>query len=403
MALRYNSIITMRREDFTAHAPGVIIQSTLGYDAFVPHRLPPELPLNWPLVRALSDADRAVSELAGVARNLPNPHLLINPFLRREAVLSSRIEGTLASLSDLFVFEASARSDAPQSDVEEVVNYIHALEHGLFSIRQGRQISLALLKEMHEMLLQQVRGQDKSPGRFRTKQNWIAEGSRRLENARFVPPPVPQMRDALDALEAYIHSSSDLPPLVRLALIHYQFEAIHPFEDGNGRIGRLLITLLLCAEGLLPEPLLYLSAYFERHRDEYVDRLLGVSQKNAWGDWMAFFLVGVAEQGRDGVRRAGRLMALRETYRRRLQAARASALTLQLTDELFAYPALSIAQIAARLQVTRRAVDQSLNKLLTEEIIVESTGRQRNRIFVAPAIIQSIDATDEVLDKEGLP
>ena len=285
----------MRREDFTSDAPGGIIQSTLGYEAFIPNVLPPELPLTWPLVRAMSDADRAVSELAGVARNLPNPHLLINPFLRREAVLSSRIEGTQASLSDLFVFEASERSEAPQSDVEEVVNYIHALEYGLYVIRQGRRISLALLKEMHELLLKGVRGQDKSPGQFRTKQNWIAEGSRRLENARFVPPPVPQMYDALDALERYIQSPSDLPPLIRLALVHYQFETIHPFEDGNGRIGRLLITLLLCAEGLLPEPLLYLSAYFERHRDEYVDRLLGVSQSNEWEDWITFFLTGIAE------------------------------------------------------------------------------------------------------------
>ncbi len=242
----------MRREDFTNDAPGGIIQSTLGYEAFTPHSLPPELPLTWPLVKALSAADRAISELAGVARNLPNPHLLINPFLRREAVLSSRIEGTQASLSDLFVFEASDNSEAAHSDVEEVVNYIHALEYGLFAVRQGRRISLALLKEMHELLLQGVRGQDKSPGQFRTKQNWIAEGSRRLENARFVPPPVTQMYDALGALEGYIQSSSDLPPLIRLALIHYQFETIHPFEDGNGRIGRLLITLLLCARKTTP-------------------------------------------------------------------------------------------------------------------------------------------------------
>lgn len=390
----------MRREDFTSDAPGGIIQSTLGYEAFIPNVLPPEIPLTWPLVRAMSDADRAVSELAGVARNLPNPHLLINPFLRREAVLSSRIEGTQASLSDLFVFEASERSEAPQSDVEEVVNYIHALEYGLYVIRQGRRISLALLKEMHELLLKGVRGQDKSPGQFRTKQNWIAEGSRRLENARFVPPPVPQMHDALDALEHYIQSPSDLPPLIRLALVHYQFETIHPFEDGNGRIGRLLITLLLCAEGLLPEPLLYLSAYFERHRDEYVDRLLGISQSNEWEDWITFFLTGIAEQGRDGVRRAGRLMELRETYRRRLQEARSSALTLQLTDELFAYPAISIGQAAAHLKVTRRAVDLSLNKLLAEGMLVESTGRQRNRIFVAPAIIQIIDAMEVTTEQE---
>lgn len=392
----------MKRDDFTPDAPGRIIQSTLGYEAFVPNVLPPQLPLTWTLVQALSAADRAVSELAGVARNLPNPHLLINPFLRREAVLSSRIEGTQASLSDLFVFEASERSEAPQSDVKEIVNYIQSLEYGLFAIRQGRSISLSLLKEMHEQLLWNVRGQDKSPGQFRNKQNWIAEGSKRLENARFVPPPVSQMHDALDALERYIQSPSDLPPLIRLALIHYQFETIHPFEDGNGRIGRLLITLLLCAEGLLPEPLLYLSAYFERHRDDYVDRLLGVSQGNEWEDWMTFFLNGIAEQGRDGVRRAGRLMELREEYRQRLQAERSSALTLQLTDELFAYPAINIAQAANRLKVTRRAVDLSLNKLLGEEILVEATGKRRNRVFVAPAIIEIIEATEVIAEQEKL-
>ena len=283
----------MHRTDFTSDTLAQLIVTLQGYEAFVPYALPPPLaPPSWDMVCRLSNADRAVSELGGIARNLPNPHLLISPFLRREAVASTRIEGTEVSLSDLFYYEASGHAELSASDVEEVANYVAALEYGLELVRQGRPLSLGLLKELHRILMSGVRGQDRSPGAFRDKQNWITgRRSKRLEDARFVPPPPPQTADALEQLETYLGVPSVLPPLVRLSLIHYQFEAIHPFEDGNGRIGRLLISLLLCAEGILPAPLLYLSAYLERNRDEYMDKMLAVSQRGAWEDWILFFIL----------------------------------------------------------------------------------------------------------------
>lgn len=386
----------MHRADFTENAPGQIIQTLQGYEAYLPNALPPILPPpSWEMVSRLSDADRAVSELAGVARNLPNPHLLINPFLRREAVASSRIEGTEASLSDLFYYEASAAShtEAARSDLEEVSNYVAALEHGLHFVEAGRPLSLTLLKEMHQILMRGVRGQDKSPGEFREKQNWISERrSKRLEDARFVPPPPAQMHDALHQLETYFHAPSDLPPLVSLALIHYQFEAIHPFEDGNGRIGRLLITLLLCAEKILSAPLLYLSAYLESRRSEYIDLLLTVSKEGTWDEWIEFFVNGVAEQSRDGVHRATQLMALREEYRSRLQKNYGTTAVLTLVDDLFATPVVNIKQAQKRLGLTHRTVAQNIEKLTQDGILIEFTGRARNRIFVAPAIVKIIEA-----------
>ena len=229
-----------------------------------------------------------MSELAGAARTLPNPHLLIGPFIRREAVLSGRIEGTQASLSDLFFFEASGAADPAVPDVREVSNYVKALEHGLARL-DALPISLRLIREIHAKLMEGVRGEHLTPGEFRRSQNWIGAPGCTLMEAIFVPPPEEEMMECLGELEKYLHEPSALLPLVRLALVHYQFETIRPFLDGNGRIGRLLITLLLCAEGLLSEPLLYLSAYFERHRQDYYRCLLDVSHAGQWSHWISFF------------------------------------------------------------------------------------------------------------------
>lgn len=376
---------------FTEEKTGQVVKTLQGYWAFVPDPLPPPLIPSWELVRQISEADRALSELAGVARTLPNPHLLISPFVRREAVLSSRIEGTQASLSDLFFFEASGTIPPQVPDVQEVSNYVKALEYGLVRL-QDLPVSLRLIKEIHERLMDGVRGEHLTPGEFRRSQNWIGPPGCTLMDAVFVPPPETEMKEALGKLEKYLHSPSSLPPLVRLALFHYQFEAIHPFLDGNGRIGRLLLTLLLCAEGLLPQPLLYLSAFFERHRREYYRLLLVVSQSGQWSDWINFFLRGVAEQSRDAIRRSNRLMDLWQAYRQRLQSARSSALLLQLVDELFSYPVITIAQAAEHLNVTQRSAALNIEKLIDEGILNEATGRQRNRIFVAPKIIQIIEA-----------
>jgi len=383
----------MQPTDFTENKPGRVIKSPQDYWAFIPNPLPPSLPLTWDLVRQNSEADRALSELGGVARTLPNPHLLIGPFIRREAVLSSMIEGTIASLSDLLCFEAGGSGIPKPPDVREVANYVNALEHGLARLNE-LPVSLRLMREMHERLMKGVRGEHMTPGEFRRSQNWIGAPRCSLNDAVFVPPPVVEMNEALGELEKYLHAPSDLPPLIRLALIHYQFEAIHPFLDGNGRIGRLLITLLLCVEGLLRQPLLYLSAYFERYRQDYYDLLLAVSRAGRWQDWVMYFLRGVAEQSRDAVKRSNRLLDLRQEYRRKLQAARSSALLLHLVDELFSYPAITISMAAKRLQVTPRAAQLNVDRLIDQDILKEATGRKRNRVFIAPGIMSVIEAQE---------
>lgn len=381
----------MQPTDFTENKSGRVIKTPQDYWAFYPNPLPPSLPLSWDLVRQNSEADRALSELAGVARTLPNPHLLIGPFVRREAVLSSKIEGTQASLSELLFFEASKPSTPKPPDVREVANYVTALEYGLGRLKD-LPVSLRLMREMHERLMHGVRGVYMTPGEFRRSQNWIGPPGCLLMDATFVSPPADEMKEALGELEKYLHAPSALPPLVRLALIHYQFEAIHPFLDGNGRIGRLLLTLLLCVEELLPQPLLYLSAYFERHRQDYYDLLLGVSQSGRWSEWVTFFLGGVAEQSRDAVKRSNRLLDLRQEYHRKFQSARSSALLLRLVDELFAYPAITISQAAKRMSVTPRSAQLNVDRLVKERILEEVTGRKRNRVYVAPGIIRVIEA-----------
>lgn len=375
----------MEREAFS-HAQGRYVRKhSGGYLAFAPPPLPPDLAFTPRLVSALSSADRNLGLLAGAGEWLPNPHLLIRPFLRREAVLSSRIEGTQASVADLVLFEASPRaSDAP--DVREVANYVRALE---FGVREDRAlpISLRLIREIHGELMAGVRGTHLTPGEFRSSQNWIGPPGCTLNEASFVPPPPEEMRDALDAFEKYLHRPSDLPPLIRLAVVHYQFEAIHPFLDGNGRVGRLLVSLLLHEWKLLPQPLLYLSAFFERRRGDYYQLLLGVSLTGNWEDWIAYFLTGVAEQSADVIERARRLFSLRETYRAALHSARSSALPLKLVDYLFEQPAITVAQARELLDVSPRAARMNVAKLEEAGIVMEFTKRARNRIYVAPAIL----------------
>jgi Fic family protein len=383
----------MQPSDFTEKAPGRPIRTAQDYWAFVPQPLPPALEIDWDLANTLSEADRSLSELSGVARTLPNPHLLIAPFVRREAVLSSRIEGTQAGFSDLLFFEAAPSAKPPTEDVKEVANYVSALEHGLARLKD-LPVSLRLIREMHERLMHGVHGDSMTPGEFRRSQSWIGPPGCTLVDAAFVPPPVAEMTQALSDFEKYLHEPPVLPPLVRLALIHYQFEAIHPFLDGNGRIGRLLLTLLLCVEGLLPQPLLYLSAFFERHRQEYYRLLMAVSQSGSWTPWIAYFLRGIAEQSSDAVKRANLLLSLRQRYREKMQSARSSALLLQMVDDLFSTPALDVSSASKRLNVTPRAAQLNVDKLIKSGILKEATGRRRNRIFVAAEIIDIIEAPE---------
>ena len=366
------------------------------YWAFVPNPLPPELPFDAELVRVLSDADRALGELAGLGRNLPNPQLLIRPFVRREAVLSSRIEGTQADMADLYAYEAGqlplpgVKPAPPESDVREVFNYVRAMEYGLARL-STLPVSLRLMRELHERLMDAVRGEEATPGEFRRSQNWIGRPGCNLNEAEYVPPPVPEMLAALDDLEKYLHSGNAFPPLMRLAFIHYQFEAIHPFLDGNGRIGRLLISLLLVNWNLLPLPLLYLSAYFERHRQEYYDLLLAVSERGTWREWVMFFLRGVAEQAVDANSRAKRLQDLQIEWRAHLQKARVTGLVLGIVDSLFESPVISANDVVAHFKVSHQAAMQALRRLEKMNLLQETTGRQRNRAYLAVDIMHIVE------------
>lgn len=269
---------------------------------------------------------------------------------------------------------------------------MNALEYGLKRLKQ-LPVSLRLIKELHERLMKDVRGEPFTPGEFRRAQNFIGPPGCKLDDATYVRPPIPNMKDALDRFEKYLHESRRvLPPLVRLCLIHYQFEAIHPFWDGNGRVGRLLITLLLCSEGLLPQPLLYLSAYFERNRKEYYRLLLDISQTGNWTDWLRFFVNGVSEESRDAVARSNQLFTLRQKYREKLQAQKLPGRTLELMESLFKDPVVTVAGARDRLKVTTRAAQQNVDRLVQTGILKEVTGRQRYRVFVAQRIIQIVEA-----------
>lgn len=383
----------MNPEAFGDHPSGRTIQvPNKGYWAYCPAPLPPELEWSPGLVKDLADAATALGELKGLAHHLANPHLLIAPFIRREAVLSSHIEGTQASLSDLYAYEAvqlSMFSGPP--DVREVHNYVRALEYGLERL-ETLPLSLRLIRELHAHLMEGVRGEHQTPGEFRRSQYWIGPSGCLLDDATYVPPPPEQMRAALNDLETHLHVEGPLPPLVRLGLIHYQFEAIHPFLDGNGRVGRLLIVLLLCAWDLLPRPLLYLSAYFQRHRQTYYDRLLAVSQRGAWTDWLHFFLQGVAAQSRDATDRSRRLLDLREHYRDRFQSQRTAARLLQVIDVLFTRPVITINQLADALDTSHQSASRYVTTLEGEGVLREITGQARNRVYQADPILEVIVA-----------
>ncbi len=367
----------------------------VAYQAFVPDPLPPNLPLDAGLVSVLSEADRALGRLAGMARPGSNPYLLIQPFVRREAWLSSRIEGTQADIADLYVYEAGQIElpgigrDRPPSDVREIANYVRALEYGLEQVRL-RPISLSLIRELHGILLSDVRGQERHPGAFRDEQNWIGHRDSRVTDARFVPPPPLELGEALNRMEEYIRDDTGFPPLIRIGLIHYQFEAIHPFLDGNGRLGRLLISLLLARWGLLELPLLYLSAYFDAHRDSYYDLLREVSQRGAWRQWLIFFLQGVTEQSRDAVVKAARLEALRDEWRAQVTERRATALTLRLVDYLFETPVLTIPRAQQILGVTYNSARLNVDKLVQSGILRQVGGELYGKVYMAEGVLEVI-------------
>jgi len=361
---------------------GRYIKQPTGYRAFIPEPLPPQPPidLNESLVALLSRADQAVGRLDGVAETLPNPDLFVAMYVRREAVASSQIEGTQSTLEDVLAFELDPRSRNLPDDVGEVVNYVGAMNHGLARI-ETLALSLRLIREIHEQLLRNVRGADRMPGAFRTSQNWIGPGGASLSNASFVPPPVHEMQTALSDLERFLHASTEMPVLIQCGLAHVQFETIHPFLDGNGRVGRLLITFLLVQRGVLRQPLLYLSTYLKRHRAEYYDRLMAVRNDGAWEAWLHFFLRGVIETADDAAATAGAIVHLREEHRNLLQAHGAGNNEFRLLDLLYQRPIVNLALVAERLEITEVTAGRVVDRFRAMGLMDETTGQRRNRIF----------------------
>ncbi|MGD0116337.1 MAG: Fic family protein [Dehalococcoidia bacterium] len=379
----------MRVEDFAGSPTGDVRRQPTGYSAFIPRTLPRSLSLAEETVNSLSEADRALGTLNGMGETLPNPHLLIVPFTRREAVLSSKIEGTQASLSELFQFEAGNET-AGSPDVREVSNYVRAMEYGLQRLKE-LPISTRLVREVHEQLLWGVRGEHYTPGEFRTSQNWIGAPGCKLDEATFVPPPPSEMIPLLSDWEQFLNAGSRFPPLVECALMHYQFEVIHPFLDGNGRVGRLLVTLYLVARQHLCQPLLYLSAFFESHRDEYYEGLLSVSQRGDWGGWLRFFLRGVAEQSWDAVRRSRSILGLQDKYRRQLYDARASRSSIRLVDILFQSPVLTVPRAMSALGITYPSAAKALLNLAEAGVVEEISAGKRGRTFCARELVRKIE------------
>jgi cell filamentation protein, protein adenylyltransferase len=362
--------------------------------AFVPRDLPSKIELSPETIEFLGEADRAVGQLQGIAGSLPNPHLLVRSFFRREAELSSRIEGTYASQQDLVLFEVGQPGEAARPDVREVANYVEALEYGLKRLHE-LPTSLRLIRELHSHLLRGVRGGSRRPGEFRTVQNFIGQRGQPIAKARFVPPPPSEVVPSLDALERSLHAETHVPPLVHLAMIHYQFEAIHPFEDGNGRIGRLLLPLILSERKLLPHPLLHLSAFFEKHREEYYDHLLHVSQRGTWQEWIQFFLRGTSDQAREAAERSRLLLDLRQQFQEKIRAKRASALAARLVDHLFKSPAMTVPLAKDLLKVSYPSANLAVQKLVEAGILHEISGYRRNRVWLAAQVLQVLTARAE--------
>lgn len=352
--------------------------------AFIPRPLPPRAPvaLTGSLQQSLEQAVLSLGRLDSLSTLLPDVTLFLYAYVRKEAVLSSQIEGTQSSLADLLLFELDEAPGIPLNDVLEVSNYVAALDHGLARLRGGFPLSNRLVREIHGVLLSRGRGSDRAPGEFRRTQNWI--GGSRPGNAVFVPPPPQLVEECMAALETFLHGQSDgLPILVRAGLAHVQFETIHPFLDGNGRIGRLLITFMLCESGVLREPLLYLSLFLKHHRSEYYELLGSVRQNGDWEAWLAFFLEGVRVTAEGAVSTAQRLTALFQVDRTRIAGiGRRAGSALRVHEALKARPVTSIREIAARTGLSFPAASTAMDQLVALGLSRELTGRRRNRVFV---------------------
>jgi len=363
---------------------GHYVRQPAGYRAFLPARLPPpDLRLEGGLQAMLSRADRALGRLDGSVETLPNPDLFVFMYVRKEAVLSSQIEGTQSSLQDLLAVEADvAGRGAVPRDVDEVVNYVRAMNHGLGRLTE-LPVSVRLIRELHRELLRGTRGDRLTPGELRRSQNWLGPSGCMLDEATFVPPPPEAVPAALSDLERYLHAPDDLPALVRIGLAHAQFETIHPFLDGNGRVGRLLVTFLLTEAGILKKPVLYLSHHFKRHRTQYYERLQAVRDEGAWEEWLAFFLQGVAEVGAEATDTARRILILREKHRNAItdHLGRTAGNGHRVLEKLYDRPIVSVADVEQIIGTTYATANSLVGRLEGLGILEEITGYARNRRF----------------------
>ena len=371
------------RRTRTPARAGRYVSQPGGYDAFHPAPYPPtDLTLDRRLLDLLSAADHELGRLVGASEILPNPDLFVRMYVRREAVLSSQIEGTQASLMDVLEYEVMRARGEQRVDVREVSNYVAALRYGLRRV-SSLPLSLRLLREIHARLMRNVRGGEpaKTPGEFRRSQNWV--GGPSPATARYVPPPVDEMNRALDQFERALHERPPYPLLINLGLAHAQFETIHPFLDGNGRIGRLLVTFLLCEYGVLKEPLLYLSIFFKEHRQDYYERLQAVRDDGDWEGWLAFFLEGVAKVANEATETARKIVRLREELRNALppQLGRRAGNGLALLDQLFLHPVVAVKTVETLLHLSQPAALALVDALVDVGVLREASGRRRNRIF----------------------
>jgi len=375
----------MDPKDFNRNRAGKFIKAKEGYISFIPDPLPPRLEWDSSLISLLSEASNRLGMLVGLGETLPEPNLLIYPFIRKEAVLSSRIEGTLSSFSDLLLFEASKIKK--EKDVEEVNNYVKALEFG-FNYLKKNPINLEFILKTHKILLTNVRGDEAKPGEFRDGRVWIGPPGCIIRDATYVPPPPNEMKGNLKEFEKYLLSKQNFPPLINTALIHYQFEAIHPFFDGNGRIGRLLIIFYLHKNNLLPKSYLYLSEYFEKKRIEYYNHLLLVSQKGKCKEWINFFLQAITHQSKKAIFTAHNLAMIQQEYRKKILEKQLSPTAGQVLELVFKRPVINIKSTSEALNVTFPAVSKAVKQLQEIGILKEVTGDKKNRVFKAQEILK---------------
>lgn len=389
-------------KDLTKQRSGMYVNQPTGYTSFAPSPLPPEPPISIDadLQKLLWDATLLLARLDGMAYTLPNTDLFITMYIKKEALLSAQIEGTQASLEDIFEFEQGTKLENI-NDVVEVVNYIKALHYGIDRLDQ-LPMSLKLIKELHATLLQGVRGAEKTPGEFKRTQNWIGRPGCTLTTASYVPPTPEDSFKALGDLELYMHQPSLLPELINCALIHYQFETIHPFLDGNGRLGRLLITFYLYWKGILKKPLLYLSYYLKKNRQEYYDRLTLVRTKGNYEQWIEFFLKGIVETCQDAIENIKKILQLRETHQALLWEKKLSSpLAIMLLDKLFYTPLIDVGDIQKEFKVSHQTASTLVRQFEAMGILKEVTGKKRDRRFVYVSYLAILSEGTTVEPKIG--